>query len=79
MRRRLPAPWAPRRVSKAVRALAEAPSSPCPSCLRVTKTTSDGYCADCWARKRGAAPAVAAPPRWAIRVLDALTPRRRRP
>jgi hypothetical protein len=77
-RGRLPAPWTPRRVSKAVRLLQEAPTSPCSSCGRVTKTTSDGFCADCWARKEGHLRGTAAPPGWALRVLDALTFRRPR-
>jgi hypothetical protein len=48
-----PAPRRPRGISKAVRLLHEAPSSPCATCGRVTKTTTDGFCADCWAHKDG--------------------------
>jgi hypothetical protein len=60
-----PLPRRPRRVSKAVRLLREAPSSPCARCGRVTKTTSDGVCADCWARKDGRVVRRPKPlPRW---------------
>ena len=44
-----------RRTSKAARELRYAPESPCQHCGRVTKTTSDGVCADCWASKGGRA------------------------
>jgi hypothetical protein len=60
-----PLPRRPRKVSKAVRLLRDAPSSPCPHCGRVSKTTSDGFCADCWARKEGQRVARIRPvPRW---------------
>jgi hypothetical protein len=65
-------------ISKAVRLLREAPSSPCADCGRVTKTTSDGVCAECWAHKDGRAYGrMAAPPRWAVRIANLLTFRRR--
>jgi hypothetical protein len=65
-------------VSKAVRLLREAPASPCPHCLRVSKTTSDGFCADCWRRKNGGRYAAQLPPpRWALRLANLLTLRRR--
>ncbi len=55
-------------------ALEDAPSSACPSCGRVTKTTSDGICADCWAHKDGRVYArMPAPPRWAMRVANLVT------
>jgi len=41
------------RVSRAVASLRDAPASKCPHCGRMTKTTSDGICADCWGSKRG--------------------------
>jgi hypothetical protein len=59
-----PAPRRPRLVSKAVRLLREAPVSPCASCGRETKTTSDGVCADCWARKDGRHRPGKPLPRW---------------
>jgi len=40
-------------MSRAGDALREAPESECPHCGRVTKTTSDGICADCWGSKGG--------------------------
>jgi hypothetical protein len=65
-----PSPRRPRLVSKAVRLLREAPTSPCASCGRETKTTSDGVCADCWARKDGRAYGKVRPlPRWLARML----------
>jgi hypothetical protein len=74
----LPAPRKPSLISKAVRLLREAPSSPCPDCGRVTKTTTDGVCADCWARKDGRHYGdTKAPPRWAMRIANLLTLRRR--
>ena len=42
-----------RRVSKAAEELRYAPESPCHHCGRVTKTTSDGVCAECWGSKGG--------------------------
>ena len=48
-RRRPSRDWA----GKAVRQLREAPESECPHCGRMTKTTSDGVCADCWGDKGG--------------------------
>ncbi|HEY6016349.1 MAG TPA: hypothetical protein VIU44_00620 [Gaiellaceae bacterium] len=39
--------------SKAVARLREAPESPCPHCGRLTRTTTDGICADCWGSKGG--------------------------
>lgn len=66
----------PRRVSRAVLALHEAPSSPCPACGRVTKTTSDGVCADCWAHKDGGSyERPKAPSRWAARLVRLLARR----
>jgi hypothetical protein len=44
-----------RRISKAAEELRYAPRSPCHHCGRVTRTTSDGVCADCWASKGGRA------------------------
>lgn len=44
-----------RRISKAAEELRYAPRSPCHHCGRVTKTTSDGVCAECWASKGGRA------------------------
>ena len=68
-----PRPLVPRSrdfVSKAVRMLREAPESVCPSCGRMTRTTSDGVCADCWAHKDGRRYGTAkAPPRWLARLL----------
>ena len=40
-----------RRISRAAESLRDAPESACPHCGRVTKTTSDGVCAECWASK----------------------------
>ncbi|HSP71780.1 MAG TPA: hypothetical protein VLN26_05375 [Gaiellaceae bacterium] len=48
-RRRPPGEFA----SKAVARLREAPESLCPHCGRVTRTTTDGICADCWGSKGG--------------------------
>jgi hypothetical protein len=74
----LPEPRRRSFVSKAVRLLREAPSSPCPGCGRVTKTTSDGICAECWVHKDGRAYGrIAAPPRWAVRIANLLTFKRR--
>jgi hypothetical protein len=42
-----------RRISRAAYQLRHAPESLCPHCGRVTKTTSDGVCADCWGGKGG--------------------------
>ncbi|MDQ3823994.1 MAG: hypothetical protein M3321_12225 [Actinomycetota bacterium] len=42
-----------RRTSRAAYKLRDAPTSECPHCGRVTRTTSDGVCADCWAGKGG--------------------------
>jgi hypothetical protein len=65
-------------VSKAVSLLREAPSSPCPQCGRLSKTTTDGVCADCWAHKDGRSyGSVKPPPTWALRVANLLTLRRR--
>jgi len=75
MRRRLQLPG-PRRESRAAIALREAPTSPCPSCGRVTKTTTDGVCADCWAHKDGrryGAVAVEPPSPWEVKLARALT------
>jgi ribosomal protein L37E len=44
-----------RGISKAAEELRYAPESPCPRCGRVTKTTSDGVCAECWGSKGGRA------------------------
>jgi hypothetical protein len=67
-----------RRVSRAVSLLGEAPSSRCPNCGRVTKTTSDGVCADCWSHKDGRLyGSPKPPPRWALRLANLLTLRRR--
>jgi hypothetical protein len=45
-------------MSRAVRLLQDAPVTRCGACGRMTATTSDGACADCWARKlRPALPA----------------------
>ena len=44
-----------RRISKAARELRYAPESPCHRCGRVTRTTSDGVCAECWGSKGGRA------------------------
>jgi hypothetical protein len=74
----LPAPWTRNLVSKAVLLLREAPSSPCPHCGRVSKTTTDGVCADCWEHKDGGRyGTLKPPPRWALRVANLLTLRRR--
>jgi hypothetical protein len=75
MRRRLQLPG-PRRISRAALALHEAASSPCPTCGRVTKTTSDGVCADCWAHKDGrryGPVAASPPPAWQVRLARLLT------
>jgi hypothetical protein len=40
-------------VSRAVEALHDAPESDCPHCGRLSKTTTDGICADCWGSKGG--------------------------
>jgi hypothetical protein len=40
-------------VSRATDALHDAPESECPHCGRLSKTTSDGICADCWGSKGG--------------------------
>jgi hypothetical protein len=65
-------------VSKAVRLLREAPSSPCPNCGRLSKTTTDGVCADCWAHKDGRRyGSVKPPPGWAVRLANLLTLGRR--
>jgi len=64
-------------VSKAVRLLREAPTSPCAACGRDTKTTSDGVCADCWAHKDGGHyGSVPPPPRWVARLAGLLSFRR---
>ena len=44
-----------RRISRAAQELREAPESECPHCGRVTRTTSDGVCAECWGGKGGRA------------------------
>jgi hypothetical protein len=50
--------------------------SPCPSCGRVTKTTTDGVCADCWAHKDGGSyERPKAPSRWAARLVRLLARR----
>jgi hypothetical protein len=67
-----------RRVGRAVLALQDAPESACPHCGRVTKTTSDGVCADCWGSKGGSM--LARPPQQPGRatrfLLRLLGPRR---
>jgi hypothetical protein len=72
---RLPAQWSPpRRISRAAFALRAAPTSPCAACGHVSKTTTDGFCADCWARKEGdPGRGLRRPPRWALRLADLLT------
>jgi hypothetical protein len=40
-------------MSRAAAALRDAQTSECPHCKRMTKTTSDGICADCWGSKGG--------------------------
>jgi hypothetical protein len=45
-------PGRPGLASKSTVRLALAPSSPCPSCGRITKTVQ-GVCADCWGSKGG--------------------------
>jgi hypothetical protein len=42
-----------RRFTRAADSLRNAPESECPHCGRVTRTTSDGVCAECWAGKGG--------------------------
>ena len=42
-----------RPASRAAWSLRDAPESECPHCGRVTKTTSDGVCAECWGSKGG--------------------------
>lgn len=42
-----------RRMSRAAYHLRDAPESECPHCARVTRTTSDGVCAQCWGGKGG--------------------------
>jgi hypothetical protein len=41
------------RLSKAAGRLREAPESFCAQCRRVTKTTTDRVCAECWTSKGG--------------------------